>query len=94
MAAVLSLFPRLGGEFLPKLEEGNIWVHATMPLTISLDHGAKLCNRMRRCSDAFPKSTTVVSQLGRPDDGTETTGFFNIEFSVDLEAAADSGPQA
>ncbi len=80
-----SLFPQLGGEFLPKLEEGNIWAHAIMPLTISLDQGAVLCNRMRHVFMSFPEVTTVVSQLGRPDDGTETTGFFNIEFSVDLK---------
>ncbi len=82
---VLSLFPLLGGQFLPKLEEGNIWAHATMPLTISLEHGARLCNQMRAIFKSFPEVTSVVSQLGRPDDGTETTGFFNIEFSVDLK---------
>jgi heavy metal efflux system protein len=85
LAGVLSLFPLLGGQFLPKLEEGNIWAHATMPLTISLEHGAKLCNQMRSVFKSFPEVATVVSQLGRPDDGTETTGFFNIEFSVDLK---------
>jgi heavy metal efflux system protein len=86
--AVLPLFLLLGGEFLPKLEEGNIWLTATMPLTISLDHGATLVNRMRRDLNAFPEVTTVVSQLGRPDDGTETTGFFSCEFSIDLKPAA------
>ncbi|HJU28819.1 MAG TPA: efflux RND transporter permease subunit, partial [Candidatus Binataceae bacterium] len=82
---VFAMYPRLGGEFLPKLEEGNIWARATMPLTISLDHGAVLVNRMRHVFKSFPEVTTVVSQLGRPDDGTETTGFFNCEFSVDLK---------
>jgi len=85
IVAVLSLFPTLGGEFLPKLEEGNIWARATMPLTISLDHGARLAARMRQVFKSFPEVGTVVSQTGRPDDGTETTGFFNIEFSVDLK---------
>ncbi len=85
VVGVLSLFPLLGGQFLPKLEEGNIWAHATMPLTISLEHGAKLCNQMRAVFKSFPEVTSVVSQLGRPDDGTETTGFFNIEFAVDLK---------
>jgi cobalt-zinc-cadmium resistance protein CzcA len=86
MAAVAgSTYPRLGGEFLPKLEEGNIWARATMPLTISLDRGARLTAQMRRVFMSFPEVTLVVSQLGRPDDGTETTGFFNIEFSVDLK---------
>jgi heavy metal efflux system protein len=83
--AVLALFPLLGGEFLPKLEEGNIWARATMPLTISLDHGAVLVNRMREALISFPEVVTVVSQLGRPDDGTETTGFFNCEFSIELK---------
>ena len=79
------IFPRLGGEFLPKLEEGNVWATATMPLTISLDRAARLTTRMRGVFMSFPEVTTVVSQLGRPDSGTETTGFFNAEFSVDLK---------
>jgi cobalt-zinc-cadmium resistance protein CzcA len=85
IASVLSLFPRLGGEFLPKLEEGNLWITATMPLTISLEQGDQLANRMRQVMRSFPEVGTVVSQLGRPDSGTETTGFFNVEFSVDLQ---------
>ncbi len=83
--AVLSLYPKLGGEFLPKLEEGNIWAHAIMPSTMSLDQGAKIVNQIRRVFMSFPEVTTVVSQLGRPDDGTETTGFFNCELSVGLK---------
>jgi cobalt-zinc-cadmium resistance protein CzcA len=85
VSAGLSLFPQLGGEFLPKLEEGNLWIRATMPLTISFDEGVNFANRMRRIMLSFPEVTTVLSQLGRPDDGTETTGFFNCEFSVDLK---------
>jgi cobalt-zinc-cadmium resistance protein CzcA len=85
IVAVLSQFPRLGGEFIPKLEEGNIWARATMPTTISLEHAVKLANGMRTDFMSFPEVTDVVSQTGRPDDGTETTGFFNAEFSVDLK---------
>ena len=81
---VLSLYPMIGGQFLPKLEEGNIWATATMPLTISLVQGARLANGMREVIASFPEVKTVVSQLGRPDNGTETTGFFNIEFYVEL----------
>ncbi len=92
VVGVLSLFPRLGGEFLPKLEEGNIWARATMPLTISLDHGAGMVSQMRRSFMSFPEVTQVVSQLGRPDDGTETTGFFNAEFSVDLKPSSQWKP--
>ena len=87
--AAASTYTRLGGEFLPKLEEGNIWATATMPLTISLDRGATLSNRMRRVFLSYPEVTTVISQLGRPDDGTETTGFFSIEFSVDLRPQSE-----
>ena len=83
------MFPRLGGEFLPKLEEGNIWARATMPLTISLEHGAKIANRMRDVFLSFPEVASVVSQIGRPDSGTDATGFFNGEFSVDLKPRDD-----
>ena len=55
IVSALSLFPRLGGEFLPKLEEGNLWITATMPLTISLQDGDRLANRMRRVMRSFPE---------------------------------------
>src|SRR5580658_4440282 len=88
IAAGFSLFPRLGGQFLPKLEEGNIWAHAIMPTTVSLEHGARLVSQMRNVFLSYPEVSNVVSQLGRPDDGTETTSFFSIEFSVDLKPDA------
>ena len=81
----LSTYPRLGGEFLPKLEEGNIWARATLPLTTSLHHADEIARGSRYIFNSFPEVDRVVSQLGRPDDGTDTTGFFNIEFSVDLK---------
>ena len=84
IVGVLATFPLLGGEFLPKLEEGNVWARATMPLTISLQQSAKLTNRIRATFMTFPEVATVVSQLGRPDDGTDATGFFNSEFYVAL----------
>jgi cobalt-zinc-cadmium resistance protein CzcA len=87
--AGLSFFPRLGGEFLPKLEEGNIWAHAIMPSTINLPQGARLVSEMRQVFLSFPEVKTVLSQLGRPDDGTETTSFFAAEFSVDLRPASE-----
>ncbi|MFZ0887665.1 MAG: CusA/CzcA family heavy metal efflux RND transporter [Candidatus Binataceae bacterium] len=85
MAAGLSLFPRLGGEFLPKLEEGNIWARATLPLSTSLSHASGVARGVRNVFRSFPEVTDVVSQTGRPDDGTDATGFFNIEFHVDLK---------
>jgi cobalt-zinc-cadmium resistance protein CzcA len=85
MVAGLSQFNRLGGEFLPKLEEGNIWARATLPLTTSLSNADEVAGGVRRVFQSFPEVTNVVSQTGRPDDGSDTTGFFNIEFSVDLK---------
>ena len=75
----------LGLEFLPKLEEGNLWIRATMPTSISLEEANGYVNRMRRMIRSFPEVVTVVSQHGRPDDGTDATGFFNAEFFVPLK---------
>jgi cobalt-zinc-cadmium resistance protein CzcA len=75
----------LGLEFLPKLEEGNIWVRATLPSTISLPEGNRYANEMRKLIGSFPEVETVVSQHGRPDDGTDATGFFNAEFFTPLK---------
>ncbi|HEX4384659.1 MAG TPA: CusA/CzcA family heavy metal efflux RND transporter [Myxococcales bacterium] len=86
----------LGSEFMPKLEEGNFWIRATLPTSISLETSAKYVGRMRRillgCADTDPKCEkrgnpeirTVVSQLGRPDDGTDPSGFYNIEMFAPL----------
>ncbi|HYK80437.1 MAG TPA: CusA/CzcA family heavy metal efflux RND transporter [Micropepsaceae bacterium] len=75
----------LGSEFLPHLEEGNLWIRATMPQSISLEEGDSYVNRMRRMIKTYPEVETVVSQHGRPDDGTDATGFFNVEFFVPLK---------
>ena len=82
--AVLAV-KSLGLEFLPKLEEGNLWIRATMPPSISLEEGDSYVNRMRDLIRAYPEVETVVSQHGRPDDGTDATGFFNTEFFVPLK---------
>ena len=76
---------RLGLEFLPKLEEGNLWIRATMPQSISLEESDSYVNEMRRLIATFPEVQTTVSQHGRPDDGTDATGFFNAEFFVPLK---------
>jgi len=75
----------LGLEFLPKLEEGNMWIRATFPTSISLEEANGYVNRMRRIIAGYPEVATVVSQHGRPDDGTDATGFFNAEFFVPLK---------
>jgi len=79
----------LGLEFLPKLEEGNLWIRATLPSTISLEDGNGYVNRMRQLIKSFPETETVISQHGRPDDGTDATGFFNAEFFVPLKPASE-----
>jgi cobalt-zinc-cadmium resistance protein CzcA len=75
----------LGLEFLPKLEEGNLWIRATMPTSISLEAGDAPVNKIRQIIKSYPETITVVSQHGRPDDGTDATGFFNAEFFVPLK---------
>jgi cobalt-zinc-cadmium resistance protein CzcA len=79
----------LGVEFLPKLEEGNLWIRATMPSTISLEEGNAYVNRVRGLIRSFPEVEAVVSQHGRPDDGTDAAGFFNAEFFVPLKPKSD-----
>ncbi|HEY2486089.1 MAG TPA: CusA/CzcA family heavy metal efflux RND transporter [Candidatus Binataceae bacterium] len=92
VAGGLSLFPRLGGEFMPKLEEGNIWARATLPLSTSLPHANQAARGARAVFRSFPEVDDVISQTGRPDDGTDATGFFNIEFNVDLKPEAEWPP--
>jgi len=79
------LASNLGTEFLPALEEGNLWIRASMPPTISLDAGMPIVNRMREILKSHPEVITVVSQHGRPDNGSDATGFFNAEFFVPLK---------
>ncbi len=77
----------VGLEFLPKLEEGNIWLRAALPPSVSLDEGNSYVNRMRKLVKSFPEVETVISQHGRPDDGTDPDGFSNAEFFVPLKPA-------
>jgi heavy metal efflux system protein len=84
LLAVLAV-RTLGLEFLPKLEEGNFWVRATLPSSISIEEGNGYVNQMRALIASYPEVATVVSQHGRPDDGTDATGFFNAEFFVPLK---------
>jgi len=82
----------MGLEFLPHLEEGNLWIRATMPTSISLREGNAYVNRIRAVIKSFPEVETVVSQDGRPDDGTDATGFFNAEFFAPLKPLDDWRP--
>jgi cobalt-zinc-cadmium resistance protein CzcA len=94
LIAILAFFAvrSLGLEFLPKLEEGNLWVRATFPQSVSLEDSDTYVNRMRVLMSKYPEVQSVVSQHGRPDDGTDATGFFNAEFFVPLKPF-DSWPK-
>jgi cobalt-zinc-cadmium resistance protein CzcA len=83
----------IGGEFMPALEEGNLWVRATMPVDISFDQAARLTGDIRQLFRESPEVTTVVSQLGRPDDGTDPTSFFNAEFLANLKPEKEWRPK-
>jgi cobalt-zinc-cadmium resistance protein CzcA len=87
LIGVLAFFAvrSLGLEFLPKLEEGNLWIRATFPQSVSLEDSDAYVDRMRKLMKSYPEVGTVVSQHGRPDDGTDATGFFNAEFFVPLK---------
>src|SRR5215831_10744495 len=83
--ASLLLIPFIGGEFMPHLDEGALWVRATMPYTISWEEAAEIAPQIRNILMSYPQVTLVGSELGRPDDGTDPTGFFNCEFYVGLK---------
>jgi len=88
--ATLLLVPLIGGEFMPHLDEGALWVRATMPYTISFEEASKIAPQIRQILVSYPQVTVVGSELGRPDDGTDPTGFFNCEFYVGLKPYKDS----
>ena len=86
----LLLIPGIGGEFMPHLDEGAVWVRATTPYTISFEEASKLSPQIRNILSSFPQVTTVANELGRPDDGTDSTGFYNNEFYVGLKPYSDA----
>jgi cobalt-zinc-cadmium resistance protein CzcA len=85
IALYLATSGLIGSEFLPHLDEGAIWARGTLAPSTSLTEGTRLMNQARVLFASFPEVTQVVSQVGRPDDGTDTTGFFNTEYFVDLK---------
>src|SRR5271165_4414183 len=87
--ATLLLVPFIGGEFMPHLDEGALWVRATMPYTISFEEASSIAPQIRAILMSYPQVTVVGSELGRPDDGTDPTGFFNCEFYVGLKPYKD-----
>lgn len=89
LVLVLLSLPFIGGEFMPKLEEGSIWVRGTMPNSISFSKAEELTDEMREIIGSHPEVTTVVSQLGQDDEGTEAIGWFNVDIFVDLKPAGE-----
>jgi len=87
--ASLLLIPYIGGEFMPHLDEGALWMRATLPYTISFEEAAKFAPEIRKILMTYPQVTEVGSELGRPDDGTDPTGFFNCEFYIGLRPYND-----
>jgi cobalt-zinc-cadmium resistance protein CzcA len=85
LGAVGLLIPRLGSEFLPALEEGNFWIRASMPPTMSLDAGTEATRKMREVLLKHPEVITVVSQHGRPDNGSDASPFSNVELFAPLK---------
>mgnify|MGYP001194363789 FL=1 len=85
----LYAFHWLGTEFLPELNEGSLWIRAQLPYSVSLQKAVEVANQMREILISFPEVTKVVSQTGRPDDGTDVTGFYNIEFDVALKPRSE-----
>jgi cobalt-zinc-cadmium resistance protein CzcA len=88
-AASLLLLPFIGAEFMPHLDEGSLWVRATMPYTISWEEASKLAPQVREMLLGFPQVTTVANELGRDDEGTDPIGFFNDEYFVGLKPYDD-----
>jgi cobalt-zinc-cadmium resistance protein CzcA len=79
------LLPLLGREFMPELEEGNLWIRATYPMNVNLDAVSEQTDRAQRIMQRYPETQAIMAQIGRPDDGTDPTGFYNVEFFVPLK---------
>jgi len=85
IAITISLLPFIGREFMPELEEGNLWIRGTFPISIAQDAAAVKIRAARKIMRSYPEVDVVVSMNGRPDDGTDPTGFYNSEFFVPLK---------
>jgi cobalt-zinc-cadmium resistance protein CzcA len=79
----------LGREFMPELEEGNLWIRGTAPLNQTLERNVEIARQARTIMASYPEVAAIVSQSGRPDDGTDACGFYNTEFFVPLRARKD-----
>src|SRR5204863_1296987 len=89
LAVALALVPALGTEFLPELNEGTMWLNLTLPSSVSLSEASRLCAQVRRTLRRFPEVSQVISQAGRPEDGTDPKPLSMAEFYVDLKPSAE-----
>ena len=89
LAIAAFCWTRLGSEFLPHLDEGNLWIRAELPMTMSLEDGTAATRTMRMILMQYPEVVTVVSQHGRPDDGSDASPFSNVELDVPLKPARE-----
>ena len=89
LAFTIWLIPRLGGEFMPALEEGNLWIRAILPRTVTLQEAARMAPRLREVIGSIPEIRAVMSHVGRPDDGTDVTSYYNLEFNAPLIPMAE-----
>ncbi len=92
LAIYLTVSGVIGSEFLPHLDEGSLWVRGTLAPSTGPSEGIRLANQARILLCSFPETTECTSQVGRPDDGTDTTGFFNTEYYVGLKSKEEWRP--
>jgi cobalt-zinc-cadmium resistance protein CzcA len=93
LIGAMLLFQLVGGEFMPPLEEGNLWIRATMQQDISFEQSEKITNDLRNMLRSYPEVTQTISQMGRPDDGTDVSTFNNAEFLADLKPKSEWRPR-
>ncbi len=89
IAGTVLLLPRLGREFMPELEEGNLWIRGTTRLNITLERQVEISRQARAIMATYPEVDSIAAQLGRPDDGTDPAGFYNSEYFVPLRPEKD-----
>jgi cobalt-zinc-cadmium resistance protein CzcA len=89
IALTVGLLPSLGQEFMPQLEEGNFWITAMFPLNVSMDRVADVMNKARAVIASYPEVEVLVPAIGRPDDGTDPTGYYRVEIFAPLKPMKD-----
>src|SRR5262249_20621833 len=89
IAGTVCLLPHVGREFMPELEEGNLWIRGTAPLNYTLERQVEISRQARAIIASYPEVDSIVAQLGRPDDGTDPAGFYNSEYFVPLRPEKD-----